>query len=43
MRQAGGLATPVLLPGCGHTPHRTHADAVLGHMRAFIEALRLPA
>ncbi|WP_197388079.1 alpha/beta fold hydrolase [Ralstonia pseudosolanacearum] len=43
VRQAGGPASPVLLPGCGHTPHRTHADAVLGHMRAFIEALRLTA
>ncbi|XHO06610.1 2-succinyl-6-hydroxy-2,4-cyclohexadiene-1-carboxylate synthase [Ralstonia syzygii] len=43
VRQAGGPATPVLLPGCGHTPHKTHADAVLAHMRTFIDALRLPA
>jgi len=34
--RAGGPATPLLLPGCGHSPHLEHPELVLEHMATFI-------
>jgi len=33
----GGLAEPVLLPGCGHTPHREVPEATLETIARFLE------
>lgn len=35
--QAGGPAQPLMLPNCGHTPHREAAEATFEAMKAFIE------
>ncbi len=37
--QVSGPARPLLVPGCGHTPHREARDAVLKEMAAFVETL----
>ena len=36
-QQAGGGAKIVMLPACGHAPHRDREDATLAAMRSFIE------
>jgi pimeloyl-ACP methyl ester carboxylesterase len=38
--QVGGPVETVLLPDCGHTPHRDQADEVLSRMAAFVAANR---
>ena len=38
--QVSGAARPLLVPKCGHTPHRQARDLVLQAMAAFIETLR---
>lgn len=35
-RQVSGPADALLLPGCGHTPHREKAETVLTEMRTFV-------
>ena len=34
--RAGGPATPLLLPGCGHSPHLEMPELTLEHMASFI-------
>lgn len=36
VRQTSGPAEPLLIPACGHTPHRDQADAVLAAMADFV-------
>ncbi|WP_206202312.1 alpha/beta fold hydrolase [Thermomonas aquatica] len=36
---AGGPAEAMILPGCGHVPHREQADAVLERVAAFAGAI----
>ena len=38
--QVSGAARPLLVPKCGHTPHREAPAIVLQEMAAFIETLR---
>jgi len=38
--KSGGPAKSMLLPDCGHSPHREAADATLGAMIAFIAGLK---
>jgi len=38
--QVSGAAQPLLVPRCGHTPHRDARDVVLQEMAAFIETVR---
>ena len=35
---AGGPAEAMILPGCGHAPHREQADVVLDRVAAFLDA-----
>jgi pimeloyl-ACP methyl ester carboxylesterase len=37
--QVSGAARPLLVPQCGHTPHRQAREMVLQEMAAFIESL----
>jgi len=37
--QVSGPAKPLLIPNCGHTPHREARDATLREMKEFISAL----
>lgn len=38
--QVSGAVRPLLVPNCGHTPHRDARDSVLQEMVAFIETLK---
>jgi pimeloyl-ACP methyl ester carboxylesterase len=38
--QVSGPARPLLVPGCGHTPHRQARDVVLKEMADFIATLK---
>ncbi|HYA04150.1 MAG TPA: alpha/beta hydrolase [Syntrophobacteria bacterium] len=38
--QVSGPARPLLVPSCGHTPHREARDVVLKEMAAFVETLK---
>jgi pimeloyl-ACP methyl ester carboxylesterase len=38
--QVSGPGRPLLVPRCGHSPHRHARDSVLQEMAAFVEALR---
>jgi pimeloyl-ACP methyl ester carboxylesterase len=38
-RQVGGPMETLLVPGCGHSPHRDHPELVLAAMSAFVNGL----
>lgn len=42
-RRAGGPCEIVMLPACGHSPHREQAEATLAAMTRFVAGLRRPA
>lgn len=39
VRQTGGAASPLLLPACGHAPHRERTDALLASVCRFVTGL----
>lgn len=39
VRQVSGPARALMLPACGHTPHRDQADRVLAAMAGFIKSI----
>jgi pimeloyl-ACP methyl ester carboxylesterase len=38
-REASGPVETLVLPGCGHSPHRTHQAATLAAIARFVHEL----